>query len=409
MTQPEWLEKARNLQPSSKEIELPTPKLIPKSKGLTSFTEAMPHLVKPGQEHVLEEPNPVVYVGLSQILASFQSYLSSLSVWHYLMQTDYPTVVIPEVAMELDAKLKQLAGTTSNVNPNQGISEWNPAQVELNVKRDLDLDMYLFDVWRETLSTYKTTHENYSNKGNAGILRTDVKVVNMALIRAGKYLKTFVISQHEEIHDLVDRLGETYPIHTFESDTTSTNYYGPVLDTLGALLTEDFTVGLSNVPVGQYGIFAEVEVVPGIKKPIGLKYSDQPIEQEGYISAPIIDLQMEGTPLPENADLIQKHGYIIGKLPNGQALLVGLTTFELNNRGSLVDQGGYYEDIKFSEYLRTTNINVLAEGQRTIQKHIRAHGLEASGLVIYTTLDTLIQRNLPEFWQRVTELAGAYN
>ena len=107
MTQPGWLEKARNLQPSSKTIELPAPELIPKSKGLTSFTEAMPHLVKPGQEHVLEEPTPVVYVGLSQILASFQSYLSSLSAWYYLMQTDYPTVVIPEVAMELDAKLKQ--------------------------------------------------------------------------------------------------------------------------------------------------------------------------------------------------------------------------------------------------------------------------------------------------------------
>lgn len=107
MTQPGWLEKARNLQPSSETIELPAPELIPKSKGLTSFTEAMPHLVKPGQEHVLEEPTPVVYVGLSQILASFQSYLSSLSAWYYLMQTDYPTVVIPEVAMELDAKLKQ--------------------------------------------------------------------------------------------------------------------------------------------------------------------------------------------------------------------------------------------------------------------------------------------------------------
>ena len=118
---------------------------------------------------------------------------------------------------------------------------------------------------------------------------------------------------------------------------------------------------------------------------------------------------MEGTPPPEDAGLIQKHGYIIGKHPNGQALLVGLTTLKLNNRGSLVDPGGYYEDIKFSEYLRTANINASAEEQRTMQRHIRTHGLQAPGFVMCTTLDTLIQRNLPEFWQRVTELATAYN
>jgi hypothetical protein len=373
---------------------LPPPKIYLKPFGFSTISELIPDLVRADRKHILEQPEPVVFTGASTITSSLVSNLSFIANWHYIKAQGYASIVTPEVAREVGFKLQQTYGNTS-------FNDLDPAEFEFTVRPSNDIEELVVDTWAKTLASYRANYEHATSSEHAQIMRSDIQAVMRATARANEGLETWVTSEYPEINELVNQLAEKYPLHSLRSLPPS-EFYAPALRSNGALLIPPFAEDMQAIRGGEYGIFADTEVVPGITMPIGIKFSDKPVDNESYFSVPVIVYDENHAGL--SFEILENSKFVIKKESNGLVFLYSLGKLKLDEQDILTDSGHLYMPIKFRDYITDSGLRISSKEGALIKGYLRSTGFDIETPVLFTNIDELSRRELPEFAQRLEAL-----
>ncbi len=405
-------------------LDLPI-NLEPLHKPAQTFSDLFRRRVKPGEDdRFWSENEKIAFLDTSFVI---EGYLQDHLWAHLAVLKAEKMGLTPFIAPEVGRELKSLEAR--NKLDKYGIPTahfWVPNDLsDDNSSPYIDVPESLEDMVKETWVKVSPKYRNYLNDIAAynravkdaheknvepppppqtpRISPTDVRILALALLRASKWLDTYVMTSDSDISSVVRALQrDGHAMHVIDPQPpTEEDFVNSGMGRTVTLLTSDVVAQISSAKSDSYVyvLFSREEILQGkIKANVGFKLIQAPFNDKQFYTVPVYDLQT----YQGHHELLQQHPRILMKTGLFEVpVSVGRVRLIKGKGDELIDPLHLYKPVKIKEVLDMI-IKELGSGPAYTQvlRNAITKGIVVPSISMMHRVDNeYMRRNLPELWQ----------